>query len=206
MTEFKTKQEELWAGDFGNEYVDRNNDPATMPGRINMYSKILRSTSRIDSVLELGCNIGMNLDALHTLLPNAQFDAVEINDKAYEIARQKEWATIRKESLLSSTLNIKADLVLIAGVLIHINPDALKDAYETLYRCASKYIVLVEYYNPTPMTLSYRGHDERLYKRDFAGEMLDRYSDLVLVDYGFAYHRDTHFPVDDSSWFLLEKR
>jgi spore coat polysaccharide biosynthesis protein SpsF len=27
----------------------------------------------------------------------------------------------------------------------------------------------------------------------------------VLVDYGFAYHRDPAFPQDDITWFLLEK-
>jgi len=43
------------------------------------------------------------------------------------------------------------------------------------------------------------------FKRDFAGEMLDRYRDLKLVDYGFAYHRDPAFSHDDITWFLLEK-
>jgi spore coat polysaccharide biosynthesis protein SpsF len=52
----------------------------------------------------------------------------------------------------------------------------------------------------------YRGNSGKLFKRDFAGEMLDRYSDLQLLDYGFGYHRDPQFPVDDITWFLLEKR
>jgi hypothetical protein len=50
------------------------------------------------------------------------------------------------------------------------------------------------------------GHDERLFKRDFCGEILDRHADLELVDYGFAYHRDPKFPQGDITWFLLEKR
>ena len=54
--------------------------------------------------------------------------------------------------------------------------------------------------------MTYRGHSQRLFKRDFAGEMLDRFPDLTLVDYGFAYHRDANFPQDDTTWFLLEKR
>ena len=41
----------------------------------------------------------------------------------------------------------------------------------------------------------------RLFKRDFAGEMLDRFSDLRLVDYGFRYHRDPAHPADDLTWF-----
>ena len=39
----------------------------------------------------------------------------------------------------------------------------------------------------------------------FAGELLDAYPDLELVDYGFQYHRDHNFPADDSTWFLLKK-
>lgn len=35
--------------------------------------------------------------------------------------------------------------------------------------------------------------------------MLDRYSDLELVDYGFQYRRDSNFRADDSTWFLLKK-
>jgi hypothetical protein len=50
----------------------------------------------------------------------------------------------------------------------------------------------------------YRGNQERLFKRDFAGELMDRHG-LKLVNYGFAYHRDNYHPQDDITWFLLEK-
>lgn len=97
------------------------------------------------------------------------------------------------------------DFVLIKGVLIHINPEYLDRVYETLYQSSSRYICLVEYYNPTPVEVNYRGHQGRLFKRDFAGEILDKFKDLKLIDYGFTYHRDSHFPQDDATWFLLEK-
>jgi hypothetical protein len=28
---------------------------------------------------------------------------------------------------------------------------------------------------------------------------------LKLIDYGFCYHRDPQEPLDDITWFLLEK-
>ena len=59
-------------------------------------------------------------------------------------------------------------------------------------------------YNPTPVKVPHR--EAWLYKRDFAGDMMDRYPDLKLLDYGFQYHRDYLFPVDDFNWFVLEKR
>lgn len=109
------------------------------------------------------------------------------------------------QSLLEFEPSREWDLSLIKGVLIHIAPERLPDVYERLYKASSKYICLVEYYNPTPVEVNYRGHADRLFKRDFAGEMLDRFSDLAIVDYGFVWHRDKVFPGDDLTWFLLEK-
>jgi spore coat polysaccharide biosynthesis protein SpsF len=65
--------------------------------------------------------------------------------------------------------------------------------------------MVCEYYNPTPVEVRYRGYDHALFKRDFAGELLDAFPQLSLVDYGFTWHRDTTAPLDDSTWFLLEK-
>jgi spore coat polysaccharide biosynthesis protein SpsF len=95
--------------------------------------------------------------------------------------------------------------VLIKGVLIHINPDVLQKVYQNLYDASLKYICICEYYNPVPVTINYRGHVDRLFKRDFAGEIMDKFPDLKLVDYGFVWKRDNNFPQDDATWFLLEK-
>jgi spore coat polysaccharide biosynthesis protein SpsF len=95
--------------------------------------------------------------------------------------------------------------VLIKGVLIHINPAELPAVYDRLVASTGRYLLLAEYYNPTPVAIPYRGHAERLFKRDFCGELLDRHPGLRLADYGFAYRRDPKFPQDDITWFLLEK-
>jgi pseudaminic acid biosynthesis-associated methylase len=97
-------------------------------------------------------------------------------------------------------------LVFTKGVPIHINPDKLPVVYELMHRASSRYILVSEYYNPRPAEVEYRGHDGKLFKRDFAGDMIDRFSDLSLIDYGFVYHRDPNFPQDDMSWFLMEKK
>ena len=113
---------------------------------------------------------------------------------------------IYNKSIINFKTNIKKDLVLIKGVLIHINPNFLNRVYQQLYNLSKKYILIGEYYNRTPVTINYRGHSEKLFKRDFAGELLDKYKDLELVDYGFRYHRDNNFPMDDIAWFLLKKK
>jgi hypothetical protein len=46
------------------------------------------------------------------------------------------------------------------------------------------------------------GHGRELFKRDFAGEILDQYQDLKIVDYGFVWHRDKVFPPDYATCVL----
>jgi pseudaminic acid biosynthesis-associated methylase len=197
-------QEQFWAGDFGDAYVDRNSNDDDVAYRIGMFAKALAHTKGIESVLELGANIGLNLRALRTLLPRAALSGVEINRKAWSALRRIDGVNAVLGSLLDVDMTDYADLSLCSGVLIHIAPDSLARAYEKLFHASRRYVLLVEYYNPTPVEVSYRGHAERLFKRDFAGEMVDRFP-LKLVDYGFIYRRDPIFPADDVTWFLMEK-
>lgn len=208
QTEFKTEQEGFWAGAFGNEYIDRNKSERLISSNIALFAKILACTENVRSVFEFGANIGLNLIAIKHLLPNALLSAVEINKQAVvELKKVVKEAVVYQQSILDFSWDVPPpqDLVLIKGVLIHINPDMLSQVYQSLYRLSKRYICIVEYYNPTPVSVSYRGHRDRLFKRDFAGEMMDKYHDLRLVNYGFVYHRDSNFPLDDFTWFLLEK-
>ena len=54
--------------------------------------------------------------------------------------------------------------------------------------------------------VKYRGYDNKLFKRDFAGELLNLYPDLKLIDCGFEYHKIPPFMNDDITWFLIEKK
>src|SRR3989304_1572831 len=205
MNTFETGQEEFWAGEFGDEYISRNNATTLLAANNGLFSKIINRTVDVKSVIEFGSNMGLNLLAIRNLLPNVEISAVEINAKAVEELRKIGTIKIYNDSILNFTPDYHRDLVLVKGVLIHINPDKLENVYNLLYQTSSKYICLAEYYNPTPVEIIYRGHKGKLFKRDFAGEMLDRFRDLKLVDYGFVYHRDNNFPQDDINWFLLEK-
>lgn len=204
MTVFATEQEEFWAGAFGDEYTGRNVGLERIAANCALFSKILARTGPVASVVELGANVGLNIRALRSLLPAAKLSAVEINDKAVAELRRIGDVNVVHGSLLVATM-APAEMALIKGVLIHIAPESLSRAYEKLHAATGRWLVIAEYYNPTPIEVPYRGHSNRLFKRDFAGELLDRYPDLHLVDYGFAYHRGA-FPQDDLTWFLLERR
>ena len=206
MKSYKTDQEKFWAGEFGNLYIDRNKSDQLMASNLEYFSKSLKAAIGIQSVIEFGANIGMNLKALKLLRPGIALKGIEINKDAAAVLEEVIGEeNVYLESILDFVPPSKSDLVLLKGVLIHINPDALSSLYQTMYDSSNKYILVGEYYNPSPMTINYRGHDDRLFKRDFAGDMLEKFNDLRLVDYGFAYRNDPTFPQDDITWFLLEK-
>lgn len=206
-TAYQTEQEAFWAGDFGNDYIDRNASDQLLASNLNFFSKALSSAERPASCIEFGANIGMNLRALAALYPEQEQHAVEINASAAQVLQaQLPNATVHQQSILEFVPPRCWDLVLIKGVLIHINPDALGQVYAKLAQASARYVLIGEYYNPAPVAIPYRGHTDRLFKRDFAGEFLDAHPAFRLRDYGFAYHRDSQFPQDDITWFLLEKK
>jgi spore coat polysaccharide biosynthesis protein SpsF len=90
--------------------------------------------------------------------------------------------------------------------MIHVNPDHLRKAYDLLYQSSCRYICMIEYYNPSPMMIMHRGMRDQMFKRDFARELLEAHPDLNLLEYGFVYHRDPVFALDDVTWFLFEKQ
>ena len=201
----KTEQESFWAGEFGDSYIDRNKSDQLLSSNTHYFSQIFSHAQKINSCLELGANIGMNLVAIKRLLPECTFTAVEINSKACEFLRKIEKTEVLNKSILELELNKKFDFVFTKGVMIHLNPDFLKDTYTKMYNASSKYICIGEYFNPSPTMIEYRGNKDRLFKRDFAGEMMDMFPDLRLVHYEFCYNRDNTFPQDNITWFLMEK-
>jgi len=202
---YQTEQEKFWATDFGNEYLDRNEGEKLVASNIALFSKILRSAPTVKSVAELGCNIGLNLMALNRINKEFDLQGYEINELAAKAASNQKIAEIANTTITEPLpTNKKFDLTFTKLVLIHINPEKLEAVYENLYALSNRYIMVCEYYNPSPVVVEYRGHQNRLFKRDFAGELISKYN-LRLLDYGFNYHRDAYFTNDDATWFLMEK-
>lgn len=169
-----------------------------------MFRKILNGRP-ISSAIELGAGVGTNLRALQEINPGLELASLEINETAR--AAQPPGVEIFAGSLCDFDAGGRRwDLAFTRGVLIHVHPEDLPRAYDTLYRCSSRYIVMAEYYNPKPAEVPYRGRAGLLWKRDFAAELMAQHPDLFLVDYDFIYHGDPLHPQDDITWFLLEKQ
>lgn len=205
---YKTEQEAFWAGDFGAGYIERNGiSPRRLACTTNLWSAILqRVLAKPASVLELGTNIGANMHVLNMLLPEAKLSGVEINHIAAETLRQWGKAEVYETSILDFSPTQTWEMVFTSGVLVHIAPEYLSQIYELMHKASSKYICMVEYYNPTPDEVVYRGHAGKLYRRDFAGDIMAMFPDLTLRGYGFVYKNDPVFPLGDPTWFIMEKR
>jgi pseudaminic acid biosynthesis-associated methylase len=205
-----TPQAEFWRGEFGNAYTDRNLASSDqMQARLQLWSEILSHTISAppESFLEVGANLGTNLRALR-LLTGARCLAVEPNDKAREILVRD--GVLKAEDLrggIASQIDFPdsaADFAFTSGVLIHIHPDHLAASLKEIHRCSRRWIGCIEYFSDKPEMIPYRGHDDRLFKRDFGGLWLDSFPDLRVVAYGFAWKRVTG--LDNLTWWLFEKR
>ena len=206
MSKHETEQENFWAGDFGNQYISRNEGDLLLASNLNFFNSCLKRAGKVNSCREFGANIGMNLKALKLLYPGIGLKGIELNsDASKELKKLIGDKNVFHGSIFEADVQVKVELSLIKGVLIHINPDKLQLVYQKLYESSSKYILIAEYYNPVPVSIPYRGHQDRLFKRDFAGEFLNKFKDCELIDYGFGYSKDPAFPVDDINWFLIKK-
>tara|TARA_B100000427_G_C15468356_1_gene577317 strand:+ start:394 stop:1011 length:618 start_codon:yes stop_codon:yes gene_type:complete len=202
----RNEQETFWESDFGDEYSKRNNIEENYDKRVYEFQKYIFKVDSINSVLEIGANVGINLKVLKSLYPKLELHAVEINKDAAEALRDIiPNENIYNESISDVQLDRTFDLVLSRGVLIHIHPDNLESVYEKIYLHSKKYILISEYFSPEPVGISYRGHKDKLFKRDFSKDLRELYPDLQLVDYGFLYSGDQKYKLDDLNWFLLEK-
>ena len=189
--------EQFWAGQFGNEYLERN--------RVNWRERMGFWESAIDfcapqSVLEIGCNAGWNLRAIQAVRHSVDLYGVDVNANAVNEARAAGLDVQQSNALGILGLHDAGsiDLVFTAGVLIHIPPEDLEPVMRAIMHVSARYVIAVEYMAEESQEIDYRGHAGKLWKRPF-GKL---YQDLGmrLVSYG-----DTAEGFDQCGYVLLEK-
>ena len=186
-------QEELWKGKLGDNYTDDNDRERYVQYKIDIFRGILDKKLNISSVLEYGANIGLNIPAVKQCCPKAKYYGVEINKKAYD--KLKRVCTAWNQSIFDK-LDLKADLVFTYGLLIHISPDDLNEAYKVLYEHSNKYILLVEHISKHPFTVVYRERENAFFKGDFINDFQKLYN-LKMIKSGKVR--------GDLIWALLSK-
>ena len=203
------KQVAEWRGAFGDAYIERNAaTPERVRQRVAAFGQILSHLRAAppESILEGGANLGLNLRALfevtlatlYAVEPNARARAILVEDGVVPDERVFD-ATLADLPLGDGAM----DMVFTYCVLIHVPDEALEASCRELYRVARRYVLCLEYFSPTPVTVHYRGHDDLLFKRDYGGLWLDTFSDLEVIAYGFFWKRTTG--LDDVNWWLFHK-
>lgn len=209
-----TPQGETWENDFGSAYTDRN--PQSVEGlealhfkdygvsRKQMNEDFLGSMDRGIRILEVGANIGLQMEMLR-LMEFKNVVGVEINEHAIELAKQihPQVKIIKGNALKLPFGDNEFDLVYTSGVLIHISPEDLSMVMSEIVRVSKNYVWGFEYFSNELTNIPYRGRTDLLWKRDFAGTYLNQFSNLQLI-------KEQKYPMLESQnitqMFLLKKK
>lgn len=185
-------QQKNWAGEHGNEYNMRNpQNPKDLDvlykkdfgiTRKKMNDDFLGNLNRDIKILEVGANVGAQLQALQKM-GFSNLYGIEVNRRAIETSKaiSKNIDIIQASGLDIPFKDNYFDLVFTSGVLIHISPSNIKKVIGEIYRCSKSYIWGFEYYADNYVEISYRGKKNMLWKTNFAKLYLDSFKDLKLV-------------------------
>lgn len=197
-----TEQELFWSGEFGRAYVERNR--VDWKARIPFWQSIIDRT-KPRSVLEAGCGSGWNLRAIRkTETPPLALWGCDISPAAIEEAGDAGLSVVS-----ASLFDLKAewpcpegafDLVFTCGVLIHVAPQDLPRAMDSIISVSNRYVLAVEYADEAEVEVNYRGHAERLWRRPFG--RLYQEKGLTLLAEGEA----PADAFDRCYWWLLSRR
>jgi pseudaminic acid biosynthesis-associated methylase len=188
----QTDQINRWSGDFGREYTDRNDyTPEQLDQfylktygvtRRDLNQRVLQGVPKDAHILEVGCNMGTQL-ALLKEMGFSRLSGIEIQRYALERAKERLGnAELRQASAFSIPYPDRHfDLVFTSGVLIHIAPAELPIALQEIHRCTKAWVWGMEYYAPEITEITYRGHNNLLWKADYARLYLEACDDLGLV-------------------------
>lgn len=187
----RTHQVSKWTGKFGREYTRRNS--LTLPELDILYEKnygvtrsqlnqrFLNDVPTNARILEVGCNIGNQLLLLKKMGYSELF-GIELQHDALIRARgQLENVRLIEASALEIPfVDGYFDVILTSGVLIHIAPPDVPSVMSEIHRCTGNYIWGMEYYASEMAEVKYRGHNDLLWKMDYAKLYLERFADLEL--------------------------
>lgn len=193
--------EKLWGGEFGNAYVDRNQTASE--GREAFWGSLLTEFPA-KRVLEVGCNIGGNLQWIAKHVTPHDVFGIDVNDKALEPARRSV-ANVNPLSASARDLPFRDgwfDLVFTMGVLIHQPPQTLPRVMTEIVRTSRRWVLCAEYFAPDPTEISYHGERGALFKRDFGGDYLAMFPELSLRKKGLLTREEGW---DDVTYWVFEK-
>ena len=191
--------ENLWAGPFGDAYVKRNADVGD--GRELFWNGFLERYS-VANALEVGCNVGANLQWIAKHVGPTHAYGVDVNEGALEILHRR-LPGVNAISTPARQLPFRDrwfDLVFTCGVLIHQPESTLPLVMSEIVRVSRKFVLAVEYHADDIVEVPYRRQRGALFKRDYRRRYQELFPELELLDGGFL-GRDQGW--DDATWCLF---
>lgn len=210
----KNFQEEIWDGEFGKEYTERNiyspqelNEENTKQygiSRTGMNEEFLSEyIEKNVRILEIGCNVGNQLRFLQEM---GYKNLYGIELQPYAVERAKELTKgINIIQASGDDIPFKDeyfDIVFTSGVLIHIAPENLPKVMKEMTRCSKKYIWGFEYYSDVFSEINYRENKNAMWKGNYAEEYARNCPELKIMKqkkYKYIENSNT------DSMFLLSK-
>lgn len=195
-----------WQGEGGSAYARRNSPtPEDIARRARALARVWdRMQPEPRSVLEVGSGPGANLAALRRIT-TAVIVGVEPNESARMAARLAGDCDVHDGHAGAVPCEDSGiDLVLTAGVLIHVPPEGLRDALVEIARVAKRYVLAIEYFAPREEPVVYYG-DVRIWRRDYGAEYAA--IGLVPVAHGFFWKGlpEGGDGFDSTVWWLMRK-
>jgi pseudaminic acid biosynthesis-associated methylase len=195
-----TRLEDLWAHDFGDEYVERNIEAGE--GRDAFWHDLL-DRIECESLLEVGCNVGANLRWIVDRVSPRDVYGIDINESALDTIRRR----LRVNAIWSPARELPFrdryfDLVFTAGVLIHQPETTLPLVMAEVVRTSRRYVLALEYHANETVEVPYRGHEGALFKRDYGRLYAELFPELELVESG-DLGKDEGW--DEVTWWLFRR-
>jgi len=164
-------REMSWAGEFGDKYIDRNQELSNFQygdtDRLTITKSFFDKIPRDASILEIGCNIGSIIRILESM-GFTDVTGIDINEKAIKIISK---AHPQYKFIHTSIENYEPhrtfDMVYTSGVLIHMTPEQLPRVVEKMERLSRKWIFGFEYY-AEGREFKIMGYAVPCYQGDFA--------------------------------------
>ncbi|MFZ0183414.1 MAG: pseudaminic acid biosynthesis-associated methylase [Nitrosotalea sp.] len=190
LNKINEPQRNLWLGEFGDEYLVRNSDfeeinenykKETGIGIDDIFKKYFAKIDKNSSILEVGCNVGLNLNLLQRL-GFTNLTGLELNPKTCEIARNNNPGIKFINSPIETfESKDKYDVVFTTVFLIHLNPGILPAVVKKIILLSKEWIFGLEYFSEKPVEVKYRGLDETLFKQDFMKLFLNENPELEIA-------------------------
>jgi len=177
VNKLNSQQRKFWLGEFGSSYLERNltldnvderYKQETGITRKQIFNQFFQKINKNSKILELGCNVGLNL----LILKNMGFTnlyGLELSKSALQIASKNmpDITFIHSSIEEYNPKGMMFDLVFTVGVLIHIDPKALRSIIKKIVSLTKNYIFGFEYFSNNLTEIEYRSQKNVCWKQNF---------------------------------------